>query len=221
MTTRILIADDHGIVAEGLKLYLERAGFDVIGRAATGQQAIELTLDLKPDVLLLDIRMPGMDGLEALAAVKKARSSTRVIMMTSLKDSESLSRAISMGAAGYIPKDSDPERIPEMIKAVVAGEAIVDLEMLKTALINGGKPKTLNGRNGDSTLTKLTDQEVRVLALLGEGNDNSTIAGKLVISPSTVKSHVMSIFRKLDVSNRTQAAIWAINHGVTVSGMPN
>ena len=132
--TSVLIADDHGIIVEGLRLYLHRSDIDVLGVAHTGRETIELTQVLKPDVVLLDIRMPDMDGLQALAAIKDGGYPAAVIILTGFVRIEYLTRAITLGAAGFLSKDVDPERIPHAIKVVSSGDSIIDREVLQEAL---------------------------------------------------------------------------------------
>jgi DNA-binding NarL/FixJ family response regulator len=217
---RVLIADDHGILSESLRLYLENAGLEVLGVAATGRQTIKMVQELQPDVLLLDIRMPDLDGLQALSSIKSLRPDTTVIMLTSVREQHSLARAIALGAAGYLLKDTHPRQIPNIIQAVLEGDAIVDQSLLRSALTPEVEAEPAGARadlTGDPETTSpdLTAQETRVLRLVAEGMDNDAIAEALVISPNTVKTHVTSVFRKLGVSNRTQAAVWAIRNGMS------
>ena len=209
---KVLIADDHAVVSEGLQLYLENAGLEVVGRAASGRQAIDLTEELKPDVVLLDIAMPDMDGMQALAALRRAHPRSTVIMVTASGNPAYMAQAIAKGAAGYILKETSPSGIPHVIRAAYAGQSIVDPRLLRAALLAGPEPKPKPKTPGKDV--SLTKQELRVLGLLAKGMDNETIASALVVSKNTVKSHVRKILRKLDVSDRTQAAIWAIRNGM-------
>ena len=210
---RVLIADDHTLFVEGLKLLLNRDGVQVVGSSRTGRQTVELTSQLKPHVVLLDIRMPDMDGLQALAAIKASCPDTSVIILTSFNTPEYITRAISLGAAGYLMKDTTSEGVINAIRTVASGEAILDMEILELVikeLSEATRPTSLRDE-----IPALTPQEVRVLQLITEGLDNGTIAEILTVSPNTVKSHVRNIFSKLGVSDRTQAAIWAIRHGLS------
>jgi DNA-binding NarL/FixJ family response regulator len=209
---RVLIADDHAVVSEGLQLYLENAGLEVVGRAASGRQAIDLADDLKPDVVLLDIAMPDMDGMQALAALKRAHPQVIVIMVTASGNPAYMAQAIAKGAAGYILKETSPGGIPHAIRSAYAGQSIVDPRLLRAALLDSpeAKPKLMK----DQKEVSLTKQELRVLGMLAQGMDNASIASALVVSRNTVKSHVRKVLRKLDVSDRTQAAIWAIRNGM-------
>lgn len=215
----VLIADDHGIVREGLRTLLERHGLRVVGEAATGRQAVELTLQLQPDVVLLDIRMPDGDGLEALAAIKKACPHIAVLMLTTYANPGYLARAIAAGAAGYLSKEIDPERIPRAIRAAVQGDELIDRALLTAALSQVALP---SGAPADpSELSEpLTPREEEVLICIAQGLDNAAICERLVISPNTLKTHIRHIFAKLGVSDRTQAALWAVVHGLAEAPPP-
>jgi DNA-binding NarL/FixJ family response regulator len=212
--TRVLIADDHGIIVEGLRLYLQRDGIDVVGVAQTGRQTIELVQALRPDVVLLDIRMPDMDGLQALASIKSGEIQTSVIILTGFVRIEYLTRAITLGASGFLSKDVDPERIPQAIKVVSSGDSIIDRDVLQEAIREFYFVSGSESPQPTSTLQPLTNQELRVLRFIGEGLNNESIAQMLTVSRNTVKAHVSSILSKLGLSDRTQAAIWAVRHGL-------
>ncbi len=212
--TRVLIADDHRIIVEGLRLYLQRNDIDVLGVAHTGRETIELAQVLKPDVVLLDIRMPDMDGLQALAALKDHGHPAAVIMLTGFVRIEYLTRAITLGAAGFLSKDVDPERIPHAIGAVSSGDSIIDREALQDAIQEFNFATRPERSEPSSTIQPLTNQELRVLKLIGEGLNNESIAQMLAVSRNTVKAHVSSVLSKLGLSNRTQAAIWAVRRGL-------
>ncbi len=210
---RVLIADDHCLFVEGLNMVLNRDGIQVVGSALTGRQTIDLTSKLKPHVVLLDIRMPDMDGLQALAALKASCPETSVIILTSYNTPEYITRAISLGAAGYLMKDTTSEGVINAIRTVASGEAILDMDILEQVineLSEATRPTSLRDE-----IPALTPQEVRILQLITEGLNNGTIAEILSLSPNTVKSHVRNIFSKLGVSDRTQAAIWAIRRGLS------
>ena len=212
--TSVLIADDHGIIVEGLRLYLKKAGIDVLGIARTGREAVELAQALKPDVVLLDIRMPDMDGLQALAAIKDGGHPTAVIILTGFVRIEYLTRAITLGAAGFLSKDVDPERIPHAIGTVSSGDSIIDQEVLRDAIQKFNFAAGPERLELASNIEPLTNQELRVLKFIGEGLNNESIAQMLSVSRNTVKAHVSSILSKLGVSDRTQAAIWAVRRGL-------
>lgn len=212
--TSVLIADDHGVIVEGLRLYLQREGFDVVGVAATGRQTVELVQALKPDVVLLDIRMPDMDGLEALAAIKAGGFRTSVIILTGFVRIEYLTRAITLGAAGFLSKEVDPERIPHAIRVVTSGDSIIDRDVLQEAIQEFYFATGAGAQDRATTTHSLTNQELRVLRFIAEGLNNESIAQMLSVSRNTVKAHVSSILSKLGLSDRTQAAIWAVRRGL-------
>jgi DNA-binding NarL/FixJ family response regulator len=210
---RVLIADDHKLVSLGLRLVLERAGMEVVGEAATGRQAVEMAEQLEPDVVLMDVLMPEMDGLQALSAIRCAIPKASIIVITAYARPDFLSRAVAMGAAGYITKDEDPSRVPMAVRAVVNGEAIVNRDLLMMALKELSETTKAPSAVPDREPPSLTPQQMRVLGLLAEGLDNDTIAQTLSVSKNTVKTHVRDIFQKLGVTDRTQAAVWALRHG--------
>ena len=212
--TRVLIADDHGIIVEGLRLYLQRDGIDVVGIAHTGRETIELVQVLKPDVVLLDTRMPDMDGLQALAAIKDSGSKTAVIILTGFVRIEYLTRAITLGASGFLSKDVEPERIPHAIKVVSSGDSIIDREVLQEAIREFYFVTESQPQEPALAMNPLTKQELRVLKFIGEGLNNESISQMLSVSRNTVKAHVSSILSKLGLSDRTQAAIWAHRRGL-------
>ncbi len=211
---RVIIADDHRIICEGLRLYLQKDGFDVVGVAHTGRQALELIMALKPDVVLLDIRMPEMDGLEVLAQIKSSKLDTAVIMLTGFVRIEYLTRAITLGASGFLSKEVDPERIPHAIRVVTSGDSIIDRDVLQQAIQEFYFVTGSETQPGTTPIHPLTAQELRVLRFIAEGFNNESIASMLTVSRNTVKAHVSSILSKLGLSDRTQAAIWAVRRGL-------
>ncbi len=210
----VLIADDHGVVREGLRAMLEREGLRVVAEARTGREAIALAESLSPKVVLLDIRMPDLDGLQALAAIKAARPETSVIMLTSHANPGYLARAVAHGAAGFLSKEVDPERIPAAVRAAATGDHLLDPALLRAALASAAVESPVIADTETLSPDLLTDAETRVLRLLAEGLDNDAIAAALSLSINTVKTHIRHIFEKLNVSDRTQAALWAVRHGV-------
>jgi len=206
---RVIIADDHGVVRAGLRGLLTAAGLEVTGEAGTGVEVVSLARALHPDVVLLDVRMPEMDGLQALAAIKSAMPDISVVMLTVYASTEYLSLAIAAGAAGYLLKDAEPDEIVRVVRAAAAGDRVIDASLLQSVLEH---MPVLEG----SVLQQadLTHQELRVLKLIALGLNNDAIAETLVVSRNTVKTHVRHIFEKLGVSDRTQAAIWAVRNGL-------
>jgi DNA-binding NarL/FixJ family response regulator len=215
ITPRVVIADDHELFRQVLTLTLEEAGMEVVYAASNGRQAVEAVLECKPDAVLLDIVMPEMDGLAALAIIKYLTPETPVILITALAEPLYLARAGELGADGYFSKGVKREELVSTIRSVIAGEST------GAALRHSGDPQppSIPGfafPKGESKPAKqhdLTDQESLILSLIAMGLDNQAIMDKLHISKNTLKTHTRNIFSKLDVSDRTQAAIWALQNG--------
>ncbi|NLD48392.1 MAG: response regulator transcription factor, partial [Clostridiaceae bacterium] len=205
---RVLIADDHAMVRQGLKQILElEEDMVVIAQAPNGEEAIKLAKDHHPDVILMDINMPGMNGLQAIKEMKLGNLLSRVIVLTIHEDREYLFKTLQMGAEGYVLKDADPDVLIEAIRSVNRGQSYIQANMTKE-LVKEFNRVTLNEK-GKSEENTLTARELEVLELIAEGMINKEIAKRLYISEKTVKNHVSNIFRKLNVSDRTQAAIYA------------
>ncbi len=211
---RVLVADDHKIVREGVRAVLERAGFDVVGEASSGRETIEQVRRHHPDVVLLDIRMPDGDGLQALEAIKSTYPDVRVIMLTTYANPGYLARAVTAGAAGYLTKEADPAQITRAIRAAVSGEQLLDYDLLQMALRNIAAQAAELSPDDDDLITPLTEQEKVILRLIVAGLSNEDIGRTLSITVNTVKTHIRHIFQKLGVSDRTQAAVWAVRHGL-------
>lgn len=208
---KVLLADDHSMVREGIKQLLELDGdIKVIGEAGNGEDCLKLIHSLKPDVVLLDINMPQMNGLEVLDIVRKTDPSQKIILLTIHNEVEYLMRALEIGISGYLLKDSESEVLKNAIHSVYNGENYIDATM--TPLLkeqNYLKKVQSEARSNDNLLSS---RETEVLCALAEGLYNKEIASKLKISEKTVKNHVSNIFKKIGVSDRTQAAVYAIRH---------
>lgn len=203
---RVLLADDHGVIRDGLgRLIGALDGIELVGVASDGAEALEQTLRVEPDVVLMDLEMPVMDGIEATRRILAERPSTAVLVLTSFSDRPRIVGALEAGACGYLLKDVEAEQVAEGIRAAARGESPLDPRAARTIL---------TARSAPDPLAALSAREREVLALLVEGLPNKLIARRLEISEKTVKSHLTSIFRALDVTDRTQAALWAERHGL-------
>ena len=208
--TRVLLVDDHELVRQGVAAMLLNAdGIEVVGEARTGREAIEATRRDLPDVVLMDVRMPDMDGLEATKKIKEERPRTAVIMVTMHDNPAYLRDAVRAGAAGYLLKDVSKEELVDAIRQVSTGGAFIESKLLR-GMLSEMKP----AGPVPSAAKNLTKREREILGLVAEGLSNREIADKLVLSPETVKSHVAAILEKLNVSDRTQAAIYAVRNGL-------
>ena len=211
---RVLIADDHALFRDGLAHLLERLpGIAVAGEAASGEQAVVMATSDPPDVILMDINMPGMGGIEALRRIHAELPAVAVVMLTMYEDGESVRAALAAGARGYVLKDSDRGALQRTIEAAARGELLLDS---RTGALLGAQ----FDRPADSApapraeLAELTPRERQVLDLMARGHDNSAIAESLVISEKTVENHISSIFSKLGVTTRARAVILAIKAGL-------
>lgn len=210
----VLIADDHPMVREGLRSMLTAPDIQVVGAARSGSEAVALVRQLMPQVALLDIRMPDMDGLDALEAINSLNGATRVIIITTYRSTAYLLRALAGGVAGFVLKDIPREELLATVRAVARGESRVDREFLQSVLRSLDDSPDSPPDDTSTLLEPLTPREMDVLRLLVEGLTNQGIAQTLSLSPGTVKSYLQTVFQKLDVSDRTQAAVKAIRLGL-------
>jgi DNA-binding NarL/FixJ family response regulator len=207
---RILMVDDHEVVRLGLKSLLERqVNFEVVAEASSENEAVEKALAHKPDVVLMDVRLAGGNGVEATARIMAELPDTKIIILTSFADDEMLFAAIRAGAVGYVLKQVGSADLLRAIEAAIRGEATLD-PSLTQRLFN--EMRRAMQREESSAFEELTTQEMQVLALIAEGNTNRTIAEALFLSEGTVRNYVSSILSKLAVSNRAEAAAYAIQH---------
>ena len=210
MTIRILLADDHDVVRRGLTALLDGAdGFAVVGAAADGEEAVALAGEHQPDVVLMDLSMPGVDGIEATRRLVAARPESRVVVLTSFSDRERILDALDAGAIGYLLKDAEPDELLRGIEAAARGESPLAPKAAKAVL---------TARAEGRPAAELTAREHEVLALLAQGLANKQIARRLGIAEKTVKAHLTSVFQSIGVSDRTQAALWARSHGIGEQG---
>lgn len=209
----VLLADDHSIIRQGLKQILElEKDIFVVAQASNGDEAIKLARELKPDVILMDINMPGINGLQAINTLKQEKNPSKIIVLTVHEDREYLFKTIQMGAEGYVLKDAEPNVLIDAIRNVYAGQSYIQASMTKE-LVKEFNRITLNEKEKCEE-NNLTSREKEVLELIAEGMINKEIAKHLYISEKTVKNHVSNIFKKLKVADRTQAAIYAFKHNI-------
>jgi len=212
---RILIADDHMVVRRGLcSLLIPRNGMEVIGEAADGVEAVELARSLQPDVILMDMVMPHLDGPEAVVEIKKENPEARILILTSFGEDARVSAAIRAGALGYLLKDSSPDELFHAIREVAQGNLSLPPQVAMKLMQDLQKPK----RDRLPPETALTQRELDVLRGIAQGLSNQDIAGQLMISQATVRSHVSSLLSKLGLTNRTQAALYAVEAGLLERG---
>ena len=210
----LIIVDDHPMVRDGLRSMLTAPDIQVIGEAASGLEAIRIVAEHSPDITLMDIRMEDMDGIVTLQEIKARHLTTRVIMVTTYKNTTYLLQALAAGADGYVLKDISRDDLLANVRAVSAGETGIDQEFLQSVLRQLNDSENVQQSNPLELNEPLTPREIDVLQLLVEGLTNLAIAQILGISSGTVKSYVQTILRKLDVADRTQAAVMAIRTGL-------
>ncbi len=210
---RVMIADDHAMVRQGLKTIIElEDDIEVVSQAANGEQAVLLARQDKPDIILMDINMPVLNGLQAIKILKEENCNCKIIVLTLHQDREYLFRTIQLGCEGYVLKDAESSVLIEAIRSVYREKTYIQPNMTGE-LVKEYNRITLIEQ--DNSITKnLTNREIEVLKLIADGLINKEIAKKLFISEKTVKNHISNIFKKLDVNDRTQAAIYAFKHNI-------
>jgi len=203
---RVVIADDHNLVRAGLaQLLADADDIDVVGMAGDGHEAVTLATEHEADVVLMDLSMPELDGIEATRAIGNKSPDSRVVVLTSFSDRARILDALDAGAIGYLLKDTEPDELMRGIRAAARGES---------PLAPKAAHQLISSRRRPAPVDQLTDREREILALVAKGHANKRIAHQLQISENTVKNHVTRIFQALDVTDRTQAALWAQRHGV-------
>jgi DNA-binding NarL/FixJ family response regulator len=211
-TIRILIADDHGVVREGLRAVLgSEPDMEVVGEATTGNEVVERAAEHRPDVILMDIQMPQLNGIEATRRILKANPTVGVVVLTMFEDDDSVFSAMRAGARGYVLKGASPSEILKVVRAVAAGEAHFGPEIAKRLMDYFSVPIPTSPTEA---LPELTSREVEILDLIAQGHTNAKIAARLYLSPKTVGNHISHIFIKLQVADRAHAIIRAREAGL-------
>lgn len=211
MGIKLLIADDHHVVRRGLLFFLKtQKDIEVVGEAKDGIEAVELAQKLQPDVVLMDLVMPNMDGIEATRRLKECMPSVKVLILTSFSDQDHVIQGIRAGAAGYQLKDAEPDELVQAIQAVYRGESQLHPKVTSHVLTHLSSP----ANDEKQPIEELTKREKEVLVEIAKGKSNKEIASALYITEKTVKTHVSNILAKLNLADRTQAALFAVRNGV-------
>ncbi len=214
MPVRLLLADDHRMLREGLRRSMTDAGFDVVGEAGDGVEAVKLATELVPDVILMDVTMPNCDGVEACRQVKDAGISSSVVMLTMHADQDVLANAIRAGASGYLTKDCSTREIAEAVRMAAEGDTVLSPQLARSMLEEVRRidePQQPVAVDDDRVVSK---REEEVLQLIADGCSTPEVAAQLYISQKTVKNHLASIYQKLDARDRTQAVLQAVRMGI-------
>jgi DNA-binding NarL/FixJ family response regulator len=210
---RVLIVDDHDLFRTGLRNLLEEQGVQVVGEAASGAEAVKIVRELAPDVVVMDLNMPGMGGVDATRHITGVAPLTRVVMLTISEEDSDVMDAILAGACGYLLKDSSIQDLMAGIRAASLGESLISpniaAKVLQRVRATSTQPEIAN-----TIRAELSDREIEVLKLIANGKDNAVIAADLHISPKTVKNHISNILMKLQIDNRIQAAVYAVRSGI-------
>ena len=213
ITVRVLLVDDHDLFRTGLRNLLEERGVQVAGEAAAGAEAVRLVRELTPDVVIMDLHMPGMSGIEAIRQIAAIAPLTRVLVLTISDNEEDVLDAILAGACGYLLKDASVEELIRGIEAAAVGESLVS-PAIAGKVLQQVRASTVSPEVAAAVRAELSQRELEVLKLIANGSDNAMIAAQLHISPKTVKNHISNILMKLQIENRIQAAVYAVRSGV-------
>jgi DNA-binding NarL/FixJ family response regulator len=206
---RVLLVDDHAVVRMGLRAFFDMLDdIEVVGEASDGSEGVAMTRRLKPDVVLMDLLMPNMDGITAIGRIKAEMPETEIVTMTSFIEEEKVTAALEAGASGYVLKDAEAEEVATAIRAAFAGEVHLDPAVARLLAQRMRQKKS----PADELVEPLTDREREVLGLLAHGMSNKEIAAKLFITERTARTYVSNILGKLGLASRTQAALWAVDH---------
>ncbi|MGE0881428.1 MAG: response regulator [Acidimicrobiia bacterium] len=211
MAIRLLLVDDHRMVRESLRRSMEDEGFEVLGEAADGEEAVRRTTELRPDVVLMDVSMPEMDGVEATRRITAEIPDVRVVMLTMHADADVVDRALKAGASGYLIKDCTIEEVAQAVRMAADGETAMSRDLAMRMLTEVKNLAVPTAREEDRIITK---REEEVLQLIADGCSTPEVAARLYISQKTVKNHLASIYEKLDARDRTQAVLQAVRMGI-------
>jgi len=209
MSPRLLLVDDHKLLRQGLRRAVEEAGFEVVGEAGDGEEAVRLAVALQPDLVLMDVTMPVLDGIEATRRLRQSVPEARVVMLTMHGEEETIARALRAGAVAYLLKDCTSDQVAETLHAVAAGDTDLSADLARSLLaeLPGPGPEP-------APLSSLSQREVEVLQMFADGLSTVEVGQRLFISAKTVKNHLASIYEKLDARDRTQAVLTAVRMGI-------
>jgi len=210
---RVLIVDDHDLFRTGLRNLLEEQGVEIVGEAASGSQALDVVREAPPDVVIMDLNMPGMNGVDATRHISRDAPLTRVIVLTISDQEQDVMDAILAGACGYLLKDASIQTLMQGIQAAAIGESLISPHIAGKVLQHV-RATTAAPEAAATIRAELSDREIEVLKLIANGKDNAMIARDLHISPKTVKNHISNILMKLQIENRIQAAVYAVRSGI-------
>jgi DNA-binding NarL/FixJ family response regulator len=210
---RVLVVDDHDLFRTGLRNLLEEQGVNVVGEAENGESAIRLTSDLAPDVVIMDLNMPGVGGVETTRRLSSLAPLSRVVVLTISVDDYDVMNAVMAGACGYLLKDSSIQELIAGIRAASEGESLISPQ-IAAKVLQRLRAQSKDVDAAETIRAELSDRELQVLKLIANGKDNAQIARELFISPKTVKNHISNILMKLQIENRIQAAVYAVRSGI-------
>jgi DNA-binding NarL/FixJ family response regulator len=213
LAIRVLLVDDHDLFRTGLRNLLEEQGVQVVGEAAAGAEALKLTRELAPDVIVMDLNMPGMSGVEATRHITAVAPLTRVLVLTISDQDGDVMDAILAGACGYLLKDASIHELMRGIQSAALGESLISPH-IASKVLQRVRASTSSPAIAETIRSELSDREIEVLKLIANGKDNAQIAAELHISPKTVKNHISNILMKLQIDNRIQAAVYAVRSGI-------
>jgi two-component system, NarL family, response regulator DegU len=209
---RLLLVDDHTLLRQGLRRAVEEAGFDVVGEAGDGEEAVRLAVQLRPDLVLMDVTMPVLDGIEATRRLRHSAPEARVVILTMHGEEETVDRALRAGAVAYLLKDCSTDQVAETLRAVHAGDTDLSADLARSLLAELPGPQDPGPMA--AAATSLSQREVEVLQLFADGCSTIEAGERLYISAKTVKNHLVSIYEKLDARDRTQAVLTAVRMGI-------